>query len=761
MKLFLVNFDSFSHPLRKNSNSESSSESKPRKKRGSQLPRLVSGRQGPRIRKKGLGPSIGRRGGIPERDGDGDGMVTNPATGEDNLPAPPQAIRQAAEALVRPVQLTAEQYQSEVKASRARRAAVRTKTIAQRQKRHKHLLDTIDALSRVVEDKRELGSFGAIDTQLEYFAEPLKQSKAKDLENLVALLDKYENKLDVDSGTVSKLRKEIAQVLDIKARTNQPEDKRSIDNPERLYNDFLTVEEFLESAFEKAFIYPDGRIYPVHEHEHEHDPFQTISDGAIRVDIRRPEPVQLGTDRYVRTKQIIAAEISARPQDAGTTQEQLDTLQRLVHGMGPSELIYGIRQNAPGDDSADSENIEKAGVVISADSPTGSDISNIFSPLIKLVPSSNKSPKKQTKTPTQTTQTVDDFDDQIRALADAGNNINQIAKKLNRSVRQVRARYLALGYKPRQWKRRDDKAKLADDIARMHKGGASPAQIAKAVGLPQQVVKRILNTAAVSRKKRGLDEAGLRKRNGQIVLAIVATDGGAKAYEQVAKQFGLSVGTIKAIMVKERRAARLRNDAPIALSGNRRNEKIIELHQNGTSITDLAKQFNLQERRIKEIISGLHGRRQPMKDKKRQKRLADRRIKKNKIGELSKRGLSTREIAERTGFNREYVARTIRQSRTQSQDKKKATPLIVELYKTGKTPGEMIKLSKTDSKYKELENWTRRDISLLISEWEAGELEKAKNKGIGTYEETLKRITEMRTANILRREKLKTRKSKP
>jgi len=110
-----------------------------------------------------------------------------------------------------------------------------------------------------------------------------------------------------------------------------------------LQMEFITPEEFADSGFTGAWLYPDGTVYPViNEHADEHDVINSFDDGIVRLRLSHENLTRYRDERegaqWNQIKPYMGVEYGTRQ----FTDEQLQALERIYVRRGAGILSYSI-----------------------------------------------------------------------------------------------------------------------------------------------------------------------------------------------------------------------------------------------------------------------------------------------------------------------------------------------------------------------------------------------------------------------------------
>jgi 8-oxo-dGTP pyrophosphatase MutT (NUDIX family) len=113
-------------------------------------------------------------------------------------------------------------------------------------------------------------------------------------------------------------------------------------NERPLMQDFMTPQEFEDSNFVAAWLYPDGSLYPVNqEHRQEHDKEQAFRDGLVRLRISRPFMRKTRQDEGEEASFVLADQgLTIQTLDMELSPKQLDALVDLYRMAGLNQLAY-------------------------------------------------------------------------------------------------------------------------------------------------------------------------------------------------------------------------------------------------------------------------------------------------------------------------------------------------------------------------------------------------------------------------------------
>lgn len=130
---------------------------------------------------------------------------------------------------------------------------------------------------------------------------------------------------------------------EIKRKAKNAERTRRSIEVRPLQMEFITPDEFADSVFTGAWLYPDGTVYPViNEHADEHDIIHSFDDGVIRLRLSHENLTQSRDEREVRQWKQIKPYMGIEYGTLQLTDEQLQALERIYVRRGAGILAYSI-----------------------------------------------------------------------------------------------------------------------------------------------------------------------------------------------------------------------------------------------------------------------------------------------------------------------------------------------------------------------------------------------------------------------------------
>jgi len=126
--------------------------------------------------------------------------------------------------------------------------------------------------------------------------------------------------------------------------------RRSIDSFDRrgankrpLRMKFITVDEFVDSDYYSAWLYPDGTLYPsIGEHADEHNFFDSFDDGLIRLRMSREYIGPAMDSRGQTVFKQVRPEVGIEGGNVQLTDSQIQTLERLYYKLEADTFTYSI-----------------------------------------------------------------------------------------------------------------------------------------------------------------------------------------------------------------------------------------------------------------------------------------------------------------------------------------------------------------------------------------------------------------------------------
>lgn len=110
-----------------------------------------------------------------------------------------------------------------------------------------------------------------------------------------------------------------------------------------LQMEFITPEEFADSGFTGAWLYPDGTVYPViNEHADEHDIINSFDDGIVRLRLSHENLTRFRDEQQMSQWNQIKPYMGVEYGNRQFTDEQLQALERIYVRRGAGILSYSI-----------------------------------------------------------------------------------------------------------------------------------------------------------------------------------------------------------------------------------------------------------------------------------------------------------------------------------------------------------------------------------------------------------------------------------
>ena len=206
------------------------------------------------------------------------------------------------------------------------------------------------ALVNILDDITKLINDGSLD-----------EDELKTLRHVTARTDNPLRSPSITRNTLIRLQRDIRQVLD---KREQSEDEASLlsiigDGIRRKAKDaaptrrgaevrplqmnFITADEFVDSDFYGAWLYPDGTLYPVvREHADEHDIMNSFDDGIIRFRLSRENIIPRRNEQEEIVFRQIKPELTIETGNVQFTNEQIQALEQIYVKTEAGAFTYSI-----------------------------------------------------------------------------------------------------------------------------------------------------------------------------------------------------------------------------------------------------------------------------------------------------------------------------------------------------------------------------------------------------------------------------------
>ena len=206
------------------------------------------------------------------------------------------------------------------------------------------------ALVNILNDITKLINDGSLD-----------ENDFKTLRHLTARTDNPLRSPSITRNALVRLQRDIRQVLDkrepsedvasllsiitdeIRRRAKDTAPTRRGAEVRPLQMDFITADEFVNSDFYGAWLYPDGTLYPVvREHADEHDIMNSFDDGVIRFRLSRENIIERRDEQEKSVFKQIKPELTIETGNVQFTDKQIRALEQIYVKTEAGAFTYSI-----------------------------------------------------------------------------------------------------------------------------------------------------------------------------------------------------------------------------------------------------------------------------------------------------------------------------------------------------------------------------------------------------------------------------------